>query len=288
MTSSTSGLTSLEAILRRDRAIIIAALAAVVVLSWAYILFGAGMRMTAWDMSSLDLALGRTPPMATGMGGAAMAAMATPAGWSLGYAGLLVVMWWVMMVAMMLPSAAPMILLHAAIGRQRRQSARAVLLHSGIFAAGYVVVWGVFSVLATTAQWAFERAGFLSPNMMNMRSLLFAGALLVGAGLYQLSPLKRVCLARCRSPAQFLTEHRRPGRWGAFRMGADHGAFCAGCCWGLMALLFFGGVMNLYWIAGLAVVVAIEKLLPIGHIVAKVFGVLFVLWGTSFLYGALA
>ena len=287
VTSSPSDLTSLEVILRRDRTIIVAALTAVVVISWAYILVGAGMRMTAWDMSSLDLALGRTAPMAMGMGGAAMAAMATPASWSLGYAGLMVVMWWVMMVAMMLPSAAPMILLYAAIGRRQRQSGQAVLLPSGIFASGYVVAWGAFSVLATALQWAFERVGILSPKMMNTTSLLFAGALLIAAGLYQLSPLKRVCLAHCRSPFQFLTGHWKPGQWGAFRMGVDHGTYCAGCCWGLMALLFFGGVMNLYWIAGLAVVVAIEKLLPVGDVVAKVFGVLFVLWGASFLYSAL-
>ena len=180
MTSSTSDLSSLEVIFRRDRTLIVAALTVVVIISWAYILVGAGMRMTAWDMSSLDLALGRATPM--GMGGAAMAAMATPAGWSLGYAGLMVVMWWVMMVAMMLPSAVPMILLHAAIGRRRQQGAQAVLVPSGIFASGYVAAWGAFSVLATTLQWAFERVGILSPKMMNMTSLLFAGALLIATG----------------------------------------------------------------------------------------------------------
>jgi predicted metal-binding membrane protein len=284
MTSSPSELTSLEVILRRDRAIIIAALTAVVVISWAYILAGAGMGMTAWDMSSLDFALGRAKPMAMGT---AMAAMATPAGWSFGYAVLMVVMWWVMMVAMMLPSAAPMILLYATISRKQQQRDETVLLPAGIFASGYIAVWGAFSVLAVALQWGFESAGILSPKIMNTTSLLFAGALLIAAGLYQLSPLKRACLAHCRSPFQFLTSYWHTGRWGAFHMGFDHGAYCLGCCWGLMALLFFGGVMNLYWIAGLAVLVAIEKLLPRGDVIAKVLGGLFVLWGASFLYGAL-
>jgi predicted metal-binding membrane protein len=187
-----------------------------------------------------------------------------------------------MMVAMMLPSAAPMILLYAAIGRRQRQSGQAVLLPAGIFASGYVVAWGAFSAVATGLQWGFEQVGILSPKMMNVTSLLIA------AGLYQLSPLKRACLAHCRSPLQFLSGHWKQGRRGAFRMGVEHGAFCLGCCWGLMALLFFGGIMNLYWIAGLAVFVAIEKLVPAGDVIAKILGGLFVLWGGSFLYSALA
>jgi predicted metal-binding membrane protein len=215
-----------------------------------------------------------------------MAAMATPAGWSLGYAVLMVVMWWVMMVAMMLPSAAPMILLYAAISRKQRQRDEAVLLPAGIFASGYIAAWGAFSVLATSLQFGFERVGILSPMMMNTTSLLFAGGLLIAAGIYQLSSLKQACLLQCRSPLQFLTTRWHTGRWGAFYMGFDHGAFCLGCCWGLMALLFFGGVMNLYWIAGLAVFVAIEKLVPGGDVIAKVLGGLFVLWGATFLYTA--
>jgi predicted metal-binding membrane protein len=286
MASPASNLTPLEAILRRDRTIVLAALTAVILMSWAYVLAGAGMGMTAFDMSSLELALGRAKPMA--MGGGAMAAMATPAGWTLGYAGIMVVMWWVMMIAMMLPSAAPMILLYAAIDRRQRSAGRTVPLPAGIFAAGYIAAWGGFSVIATASQWGLEHVGILSPKMMNTTSLLFAGVLLVAAGIYQLSPLKRACLSHCRSPLQFLTGYWRSGRWGAFRMGVEHGAFCLGCCWGLMALLFLGGVMNLYWIAGLALLVGIEKLVPAGDVLAKVIGGLLALWGATFLYSALA
>jgi predicted metal-binding membrane protein len=285
MSSPPSDLTPLEVILRRDRGIIITALTSVVLIAWGYILAGGGMGMTAWEMSSFHLALGHMKPMPMRMAGAAIA---TPAGWSFSYALLMVAMWWVMMIAMMLPSAAPMILLYAAIGRKQRQRDEAVLLPAGMFASGYIAAWGVFSILATVLQSGFECVGILSPKMMNTTSLLFAGGLLIAAGFYQLSPLKRTCLAHCRSPLQFLTSHWRSGRWGAFKMGIDHGAFCLGCCWGLMALLFFGGIMNLYWIAGLAVFVAIEKLLPSGEPVAKVLGALFVLWGASFFYGALA
>jgi predicted metal-binding membrane protein len=260
------------------------------------------MGMSPWEMSSLDLALGRAKPMPMGevsagamscgqMSGAmgeAMSAMATPARWDLGYAGIVVSMWWVMMIAMMVPSAAPMILLYAALARRQREKGSDVLLPTGIFAWGYVAVWGFFSVIAASLQWGFEAAGILSPMMMNSTSLLFAAAILVAAGLYQLTPAKQACLRHCRGPIQFLMGHWRPGRWGAFWMGAEHGAYCLGCCWALMALLFFGGVMNLYWIAGLAVIVLLEKTIPAGDTLGKVIGGLLVLWGATFLYQAMA
>jgi predicted metal-binding membrane protein len=259
------------------------------------------MGMSAWEMSSLDLALGRAKPMPMGevsaamsggqMSGAmcdAMSAMATPARWNLEYAGIMVSMWWVMMIAMMLPSAAPMILLYAAIARRQREKGSDALLATGIFAWGYVAVWGSFSVIAAALQWGFEAAGILSPMMMSSTSLLFAAAILVAAGLYQLTPAKQACLRHCRGPIQFLMGHWRPGRWGAFGMGVEHGAYCLGCCWALMALLFFGGVMNLYWIAGLAVIVLLEKTVPAGDKLGKVTGGLLMLWGVTFLLQGMA
>jgi predicted metal-binding membrane protein len=250
------------------------------------------MGMSAWEMSSLDLALGRAKPMATGEGagamGDAMSAMATPARWDLGYASLMVSMWWVMMIAMMVPSAAPMILLYAAVARRQREKGADVFLPTGVFAWGYVAVWGFFSVIAAALQWGFEAAGVLAPMMMNSTSVLFAAAILVAAGLYQITPAKQACLRHCRGPISFLVGRWRPGRWGAFRMGAEHGAYCLGCCWALMTLLFFGGVMNLYWIAGLAVMVLLEKTIPAGDTLGKVTGGLLMLWGATFLYQAMA
>jgi predicted metal-binding membrane protein len=224
--------------------IVFAALTAVIVMSWIYIRAGAGMGMAAWDMSSLKLALGHTKPMAMLKPEPMampmpMAAMATPAGWDLGYTAIMVVMWWVMMIAMMLPSAAPMILVYAAIDRRQRRFGGRTRLSTSAFASGYIAAWGGFSVIAAALQWAFEHAGVLSPKMMNTTSLLFAGGLLVIAGLYQLTPVKRACLKNCRSPLQYLTGYWRNGVRGAFLMGVEHGAFCLGCCWALMALLFF-------------------------------------------------
>ena len=302
MRSASATVTPLETILRRDRAVVLGALGVVVLASWAYVLAGAGMGMSAWQMSSLDLALGRAKPMPMGevsagamscgqMSGAmgdAMSAMATPARWDLAYAGIMVSMWWVMMIAMMVPSAAPMILLYAAVARRQREKGSDVLLPTGVFAWGYVAVWGFFSVIAAALQWGFEAAGILSPMMMNSTSLLFAAAILVAAGLYQLTPAKQACLRHCRGPIQFLMGHWRPGRWGAFWMGAEHGAYCLGCCWALMALLFFGGVMNLYWIAGPAVIVLLEKTVPAGDTLGKVTGSLLVLWGATSFYQAMA
>ena len=261
----------------------IGALGIVVLSSWTYLLSGAGTGMSESEMSSLDSALGSARPM-----GEPMSVMATPARWDLEYAGMMVGMWWLMMIAMMVPSAAPMILLYAGIARRQREEGSDVLLPTGIFAWGYLAVWGVFSVIATALQWGFEAAGILSPVIMTPTSLLFAAAILVAAGFYQLSPAKRACLSHCRGPIQFLMSHWRPGRWGAVRMGVVHGLYCLGCCWALMALLFVGGVMNLYWIGGLAILILLEKTIPAGDTLRKVTGALLMLWGVTFFNQATA
>ena len=119
-------------------------------------------------------------------------------------------------------------------------------------------MWAAFSLIATGLQWALESIGVVT-GMMEIASPLIAGLLLVAAGLYQLTPLKQACLRHCRNPLMFIAEHWRAGPGGAFRMGLEHGGYCLGCCWFLMALLFVGGIMNLIWIAGIAVYVGVEK-----------------------------
>jgi predicted metal-binding membrane protein len=216
--------TVLEAVLRRDRQVVVAALIAVIAMAWLWILFGAGTGMSAMDMilgSSAD----------------SMAGMMAPAVWTLGYAGVMFTMWWVMMAAMMLPSAAPILLLFARINRKEKSAGRP-FIPTGIFAAGYLVTWGGFSTLATGLQWVLERHGLLSPMMVTTSHWL-GGAILLAAGVWQLTPLKGICLRHCRSPMGFLVQSWRPGRSGAFRMGLEHGSFCLGCCWFLMGLLFF-------------------------------------------------
>lgn len=251
----------LKAVLGRDRLVVIAGLVTVIALAWAYILADAGMAMPAPEATTPSLTM----------------AVATPAAWTPGYAVLIVLMWLIMMVAMMLPSAAPMILLFATVNRKQRE--RGVRpIETSIFVLAYMVVWAGFSVLATGLQWGLERAGLLSV-MMTSASLALGGGILVAAGVWQLTPLKHACLRHCRSPLSFLTQRWRAGRAGAFRMGLEHGAFCLGCCWVLMGLLFYGGVMNLYWIAGIAVFALLEKTIPAGHRLGSVAGIVLIAWG---------
>ncbi|MBI2747752.1 MAG: DUF2182 domain-containing protein [Burkholderiales bacterium] len=246
----------IESALRRERLLVIAGLAFVVLASWGYLLAGAGMQRE--------------------MGGMLMPMSSGP--WTLGHALVVVAMWVAMMAAMMLPSAAPMVLFHAAIARQRHAGGAPAVTSSGAFALGYLAIWSLFSVVATALQYALERLALLS-TMMQMTSVLLAAAILVVAGLYQWTPWKQACLQHCRSPFAFVMTYWRDGTKGAFSMGVRHGATCLGCCWLLMLLLFVGGVMSVGWIAGVAVFVAIEKLVPAGHRVSHSAGALLVAWG---------
>jgi predicted metal-binding membrane protein len=191
--------------------------------------------------------------------------------WSPADFGLAFAMWAVMMVGMMVPSAAPMTLLFAAVAR-KADAQGALAAPTSLFVAGYVAVWTLFSLAATAAQWGLERGALLSP-MLASASPAFGAAVLAAAGLWQLSPAKHACLDHCRSPARFFAEHWRPGAAGALRMGVAHGLYRLGCCWLLMGLLFFGGVMNLLWVAGLALYVLAEKLAPHGALAGRIAGV---------------
>ena len=246
---------ALEGTLKRDRFIVLGALALVIALAWAYVLAGAGMELSAVEVT----------------------AMAAPAVWDLRYALLMVFMWWIMMVAMMLPSATPMVLLFTAINRKQKERGNPCV-PTALFASAYLLCWAGFSLVAVALQWGFERAALLTPTLVSA-SAVFGGLLLVGAGIYQLTPLKQACLKHCRSPLQFITTRWRNGRGGALRMGLEHGAYCVGCCWFLMGLLFFGGVMNLYWIAGLALFVLVEKFTPPGHWIGSLTGAALIGWG---------
>jgi predicted metal-binding membrane protein len=251
---------AIERVLRHDRMVVLSALGLVVAIASLYTIFGFGMNMSALEMTAVSAS-------GYGMG----RQMLMPATWSPSYAVLVFLMWWVMMIAMMVPSAAPTVLLHAALTRKTAKTAHAPRLAT-VFLAGYLVAWAGFSVLATALQWALELHGYLSPTMMALVGNSLAGAVLLLAGVYQLTPLKNVCLDHCRSPFQFLLTRHRAGLGGVFRMGLEHGSYCLGCCWFLMALLFVGGIMNLYWIAGLALFVAVEKLAPMGGLFGRIAG----------------
>jgi predicted metal-binding membrane protein len=204
--------------------------------------------------------------------------MRAPATWSPQYFAVMAAMWIVMMAAMMLPGATPMILLHATLARRRYVLQRAAVAANGLFALGYVAVWSGFALGATVLQWALADAALLSP-MTQASSKGLAGTLLVAAGIYQFTPLKQTCLRHCRSPLDFIMSHWRNGPAGSYAMGVRHGAYCLGCCWALMLLLFVGGVMSLAWIAGLASFVLVERLAPYGHWTARLAGVALLGWG---------
>lgn len=273
-----TAVTATETLLRHERRIILAGLAAVCALAWAYLFSGAGT-----GMSLLDPMSWRLPSSTAAMhpGGS----MARGAGWSIGYWLIMLAMWWVMMVAMMVPSAAPTILLYARVYRQAQRSGRIAgqMVPTAGFALGYLLAWLGFSVVATALQAGLERLGLMQAMAMSSASIGLSAGLLLAAGAYQLSPLKAACLDHCRSPVDFIVAHWRSGTAGALRMGLRHGAFCVGCCWGAMALLFVGGVMNVLWIAGLTVLVLAEKLAPLGRWFGNVAGAAMVLAGAGLL-----
>ena len=217
-------------------------MALLVALAWLFLLRGAGMP------DAMSMRAVAPPPFAA-----------------------LLLMWWVMMVAMMLPSAAPALLLYARVREAR--SGETGIAQSWVFVIGYALIWLLFSVGAAGAQ------RLITGSAMAIEPERVMTAVLIAAGAYQLSPLKSACLSQCRSPAQFLSRHWRPGVSGAVRLGILHGAYCAGCCWALMALLFVGGVMNIGWIVLLTLFVAIEKLAPGGAWIGRAAGVALIAWG---------
>jgi len=237
---------AVEGFLRRDRQVVVGALLLLTSLAWIYLVL-------------LVDEMGTT--LTGGMEN--MGSMMVLEPWTALDAMFMFLMWAVMMVGMMTPSATPMILLYSMVLRKRAKTENP-LIPTAIFFAGYVAVWAVFSAAATAAQWGLERAALLSPMMISTSSI-FAGIVLIVAGVYQWSPYKHVCLTRCREPVWFLSRIWRDGAGGAFRMGLVHGAFCLGCCWLLMALLFVGGVMNLLSVAAIMVFVMVEKVAPFGR-----------------------
>jgi predicted metal-binding membrane protein len=197
--------------------------------------------------------------------------------WTSADVGLMFLMWTVMMVGMMTPSVAPTVLLFASLQQQRRAADRPHT-PAALFLLGYLLIWTLFSLAATLAQWGLHAAALLSPTMVSTSPLL-GGVLLIAAGVFQLTPLKNACLAHCRTPMNVFLSGWREGRTGALVMGLRHGASCTGCCAMLMALLFVLGVMNLLWVAALTLLVMLEKLCPAPRLLTRLTALLFVGWG---------
>jgi predicted metal-binding membrane protein len=268
---------ALEAALRRDRTVISAALLMLVVIAWAYVVqLADDMNMGGMDMTGFRM----IPAGASLM-------MPATAPWQPIEFAYVFAMWTVMMIGMMTPSAAPMILLYARVGRQAAAE-RKPFAATSWFAGGYLLAWAGFALAATLGQWALERGGWLTSATASA-SALFSGAVLLAAGLYQWIPLKDACLRQCQVPLQFIQRHGgfRGDAPGAVSLGLRHGGYCVGCCWMLMALLFVGGVMNVLWIAVMTIFVLLEKLIPAGRLISRLFGTTFLAAGVWLIVQAL-
>jgi len=254
-----------ESLIKKDRLIIYSGLIIIAALAWAY-MFHLDNEMSNMDMSIAHM----MPSMQT---------------WDFTKFLLMFVMWIVMMVAMMLPSAAPAAIIFANVYRKRKKEGKP-FVPLGIFLLGYFTIWAGFSLIATVAQMLLQQAALLSPMMVSTSPIL-GGAILLAAGLFQFTSLKHACLNQCRNPVEFLSKEWREGGSGAFIMGIKHGYFCVGCCWMLMALLFVAGVMNLLWVAAIALFVLVEKVLPYPIWISRIGGILLIVWGLWMLFDPL-
>jgi predicted metal-binding membrane protein len=251
---------SVAALSRRERILISTCVVLLTALAWGYLVHLDRQMSSSMEYDTMMREMGMTMDMP----------------WTAADVFFTFTMWTVMMVGMMAGSAAPVLLLFGSARRSR--GARGVPLAVFLFGLGYLLVWTGFSACAALVQWALHQAAMLSP-MMAMSSPRLAGAVLVGAGAYQLTPVKGACLTQCRSPLGFLMINWRNGNTGALQMGIRHGAYCLGCCWALMGVLFAVGVMNLIWVAALTAFVLVEKIAPAGAVVARLAGAAMIVFG---------
>ena len=245
-----SSVINVQAALQRpnhSKALVVSAVLLLILLSWYYMLFGMSMNMS---------------PVKT---------------WNLADLSMLFLMWAIMMVGMMLPSAYPVIMLVEKLNQRRRQQT-STYTSSLFFVLGYLLVWSAYSLVITVVQYALHYSSLLSPMMVSA-NLYFSAALLIGAGLYQFTDLKKTCIKHCRSPLSMLTLYWREGISGAIALGLRHGQYCLGCCWVLMSLLFATGVMNLKWIFVLSTLVLLEKVIIKKPLLDKILGWLLMLIG---------
>jgi len=243
--------------LTRENLLIFLALVALSVLAWGATVYQAGS-------------------MGVGMFTCSMT-MGTP--FSVSNALLYVALWGVMMMAMMLPALTPMVGLFRTIAR-RKQEQGLSFTPVWVFIAGYLAVWTLTGSIGYGADLAIQSLPERFP-LLRTYGMVIGGLTLIGAGVYQLTPLKYLCLSQCRSPMGFLLSSWRDGYAGAFRMGVQHGSYCLGCCWSLMVVLFVVGTMNLVWMGILSAVIFVEKIVPRGVELGKATGVGLIVLGVA-------
>jgi predicted metal-binding membrane protein len=249
---------SIEYLLKRDRIVIISCLILISLLAWLYIIY-LYRQMSYMDMNALFFAMPMTPT------------------WTATDFILLFLMWFVMMIAMMTPSVAPLILIFALVNRQRKEQQNP-FVPTAYLLAGYFFIWATFSLLATSLQWLLQHVSLLTPEM-KITSKILGGSILIAAGIFQFTPLKQACLNYCRTPVDFIHRNWKEGKTGAVRMGIENGIYCVGCCWVLMVLLFVSGIMNLLWVALIALIVLIEKISTRIRWVSPVVGAALIIYG---------
>ena len=230
---------TLKNVLKKDRFIVVSGLFVICILSWLYIIY-LYRQMAVMNMDALFFAMPMTPS------------------WTAVDFALLFLMWLVMMIAMMTPAVAPLILIFAMANRQRRQQNRP-FVKTAYLITGYFLVWAAFSVVATSLQWLLQQISLLNPEMKTTNRIL-GSVILITTGIFQFTPLKHTCLQNCRTPLEFIHRHWREGKKGALIMGIQNGFYCLGCCGMLMVLLFVAGIMNLLWVAIIALFVLVEKI----------------------------
>ena len=271
----------LSIVLEKDNLIVYLSIFLIVIITGLYTIFGIGMPMSAIEMTKMSgiFSISSSMEMNMNMGSNNMDMKNR---WSISMAISMFLMWWLMMIAMMTPSAAPTLLLFHNLKKIGSEGKKA-LSYTYLFLFGYLIIWAIFSLIACIIHKFFDTSSITDAAMMQLKSVQFSGILLITAGVYQFTPLKNACLEKCRTPIDFLSSNNRKGAKGSFIMGAHHGLFCLGCCWALMALLFVGGVMNLFWITGLAFYVLIEKIIIKAGWLDKIMGLILIFFGTSLL-----
>ena len=277
----------LSIVLEKDNLIVYLSIFLIVIITGLYTIFGIGMPMSAIEMTKMSgiFSMSSSMEMNMNMGSNNMDMnmgsinMDMKNRWSISMAISMFLMWWLMMIAMMTPSAAPTLLLFHNLKKIGSEGKKA-LSYTYLFLFGYLIIWAIFSLIACIIHKFFDISSITDAAMMQLKSVQFSGILLITAGVYQFTPLKNACLKKCRTPIDFLSSNNRKGAKGSFIMGAHHGLFCLGCCWALMALLFVGGVMNLFWITGLALYVLIEKIIIKAGWLDKIMGLILIFFGT--------
>ena len=310
----------IEMALEKDNLIVSFSIIVVVFISSLYTIFGVGMNMSSLEMTrmtgvfsapnklpsmNMDMTIDNmamtdkkttnsqmSPETMTSMDEKldkkmhsmnqvmAIGAQVQPPFANITYAITMFLMWWLMMIAMMTPSASSMLLLFFRLKKVGPEKESA-LRHTYSFLSGYLLMWGAFSIFACAVHLVLNKIQIANEMMMQISSIYVSCTLLIIAGLYQFSSLKQACLQHCRSPADFLAQHKRNGTLGSLKTGMYHGLFCLGCCWMLMGLLFVGGVMNLFWIVGLAVYVIVERAAAKIPLLDRLMGVVLILSGLA-------